>query len=174
MNHHHGRTIRRGLLAAVGLALASGACGMSARAEVVRYPEADYPISTAVEVPAGYSTVYISGLGPPVRDSHAPARTPAAYGDMEDQSTAAFQRVKDALGKMGLGMADVVQMHLYMVADPATKKLDFEGMMHGYRRFFGSADQPNVPARSAFAVAQLANPGWLIEVEVVAVRAPKK
>lgn len=159
-------------LAAMGLM--SSMESHAAPSTVMRYPVPDFPIASAVEVPAGYATVYLSGMGAPVRDSHAPAHSIAAYGDMEDQTTASLQRISDQLGKLGLGMGDVVQMHLYMVPDPATKKLDFEGMMRGYRRFFGTAGQPQLPVRSAFAVAQLANPGWLIEIEVVAARPPAK
>jgi enamine deaminase RidA (YjgF/YER057c/UK114 family) len=57
------------------------------------------------------------------------------------------------------------------VGDPAKdNKMDFAGMMAGYKKFFGSADQPNKPARSAFQVAALAAPGALIEIEVVAAK----
>jgi enamine deaminase RidA (YjgF/YER057c/UK114 family) len=42
--------------------------------------------------------------------------------------------------------------------------------MEGYRQFYGTAAQPNLPARSALQVAALANPGYLVEIEVTAVR----
>jgi len=47
---------------------------------------------------------------------------------------------------------------------------DFAGMMEGYTQFFGTVDQPNLPSRSAMQVAALANPGFLVEIEVAAVR----
>ena len=53
-------------------------------------------------------------------------------------------------------------------------KIDFDGFMAGYKQFFGTADQPNLPSRSAFKVAGLAVPGWFIEIEVTAVRAETK
>lgn len=42
--------------------------------------------------------------------------------------------------------------------------------MEGYTQFFGTAEQPNLPARSAMIVDQLVNPNWLVEIEVTAVR----
>lgn len=46
----------------------------------------------------------------------------------------------------------------------------FASFMNGCTRFFGGAKPPNLPSRSAFQVAGLANPGYLVEIEVVAVR----
>ncbi len=48
--------------------------------------------------------------------------------------------------------------------------MDFAGFMEGYVEFFGTEEQPNLPTRSVFEVAGLANAGWLVEIEVVAVR----
>ena len=38
------------------------------------------------------------------------------------------------------------------------------------REFFGTAAQPNLPTRSVMQVAGLVAPGWLVEIEVMAVR----
>lgn len=43
-------------------------------------------------------------------------------------------------------------------------ELDFAGMMKAYTQIFGTADQLNLPARSAAQVAAL------VEIEVIAVR----
>ena len=40
--------------------------------------------------------------------------------------------------------------------------------MTAYREFFGTAGQPNRPARSTMQVAGLVDPGWLVEIEVTA------
>ncbi|MFH7812502.1 MULTISPECIES: RidA family protein [Acetobacter] len=141
-----------------------------AQSDLVRHNEATFPIASAIEVPPGSSTIYLSGMGAPVIDPKAPQKSLAAYGDMATQTEGALKRIEDTLAGMGLTMGDVVQMHVFMVADTKTKKLDFEGMMKGYTKFFGTKSQPNLPVRSAFGVAQLANPGWLVEIEVVAVR----
>ncbi len=60
---------------------------------------------------------------------------------------------------------------LNLVGDPNNDgNMDFAGFMEGYTQFFGTEEQPNLPARSAMQVAGLVNPGWLVEIEVVAVR----
>ncbi|GAA3676004.1 MULTISPECIES: RidA family protein [Acetobacter] len=143
-----------------------------AQSGIVRHNEAAYPIASAIEVPAGYSTVYVSGIGAPITNPAAPAKSVEAYGSMATQTEESLKRIKDILRDMGVGMGDVVQMHVFMIADAQTKKMDFEGMMQGYTKFFGTRDQPNLPVRSAFGVAQLSRPGWLVEIEVVAAKPP--
>ena len=53
---------------------------------------------------------------------------------------------------------------------PETGKMDFAGFMKGYTQFFGTKAQPKLPTRSAFQVAGLANPNYLVEIEVTAAR----
>lgn len=160
--------------AAALTALAAFPALAHAEGSVIRHGEGKFPISTAVEVPAGATTIYLSGMGAPVQDKTAPPKSLEAYGDTRAQTLASLQRIEGELKKLNLTMGDIVQMHIYMVADPRTKQLDFDGMMKAYTQYFGTEKQPNLPVRSAFAVAQLANPGWLIEIEVTAVRTPKK
>jgi enamine deaminase RidA (YjgF/YER057c/UK114 family) len=75
---------------------------------------------------------------------------------------------------MGLTMSDVIKMQVFLVKDPAKgNKMDFAGFMKGYTQFFGTAEQPHLPSRSAFEIAALANPAYLVEIEVVAVRGAK-
>ena len=104
-------------------------------------------------------------------DKAAPKGSAAAYGDMETQATGALTAIKATLARMGMDMGDVVKMTVFMVADPAKdNKLDFAGLMAGYSKFFGTADQPNKPARSAVQVAALVVPGPLLEIEVIAAK----
>jgi enamine deaminase RidA (YjgF/YER057c/UK114 family) len=68
-------------------------------------------------------------------------------------------------------MGDVIKMQVFLVGDPKLKgKMDFEGFMKGYTKFFGTKEQPKLPSRSVFQVAALANPVWLVEIEVTAIR----
>ena len=68
-------------------------------------------------------------------------------------------------------MADVVQMQVFLAGDPAKDgKMDFAGLNAAYGKFFGTADQPNKPARAAIQVASLANASALVEIQVVAVK----
>ena len=141
---------------------------------VVRLPLPDgndFPISSAVTVKAGTDTYFLSGTLAPVINKDAPKGSIAAYGDTETQTVGALNAIKANLARLGLTMGDVVKMTVFLVGDPAKdNKMDFAGMMAGYKQFFATPDQPNKPARSAFQVAALAAPGALVEIEVVAAK----
>lgn len=142
-------------------------------ADVVRHkiPNSTFPISAAVEVPAGKSLVFLSGAVAPVADTTAPKDTPQAYGDTRTQTIGVLTSIEKQLKGMGLSMGDVVKMQVFLVGDPAKGgKMDFAGFMAGYTQFFGTAAQPNLPSRSAVQVAGLASPNFLVEIEVTAVR----
>jgi enamine deaminase RidA (YjgF/YER057c/UK114 family) len=140
--------------------------------EIIRYPNGTtFPIAAAVEVPAGKTTLYVSGMTPAVADAKAPPNTFAAYGDTRTQTLSVLGTIKATLERAHLTMGDVVKMQVFLVGDPAKGgHLDFEGLMAAYTQFFGTKEQPNLPARSAMQVVALANPGFLVEIEVVAVR----
>lgn len=139
--------------------------------DVVRYPLPDgnkFPIAQAVEVPAGTTLVFQSGaLGSPKNPGATPG-TAEYWGDTKEQSLSAFANIKKALASEGLGFGDVVKMLVFLVGDPANGgKMDFKGFMEAYTQYFGTPDQPNLPARSAVQVAGLAAPGALVEIEVI-------
>ena len=126
-----------------------------------------FPIARAVEVPAGKTIYFHSGMTPAPLDAKAKAGTPEYWGDTKTQTLSVFGRIKDSLDKLGLGFGDVVAMTVYLVGDPAKEgKMDFEGMMAAYSQFFGTKEQPNLPARSTVQVAGLVAPGMLVEIEV--------
>lgn len=142
-------------------------------ADVVRHkiPNSTFPISAAVEVPAGKTLVFLSGVVPPVADANAPKDSPQAYGDTKTQTVGVLTSIEKQLKGLGLSMGDVVKMQVFLVGDPAKGgKMDFAGFMAGYTQFFGTAAQPNLPSRSAMQVAALASPNFLVEIEVTAVR----
>ena len=116
-------------------------------------------------------TYYLSGqLASPVTPADAAKGTPADYGDTKTQAASVFAKIQKALQDQGLDMKDVVKMTVFLGPDPKTGKLDFAGMQSEYVKYFGTKDQPNKPARSAFQVAALAAPWALLEVEVIAVK----
>ena len=143
-------------------------------AEIVRTPLPDgstFPIAAAVEVPAGRSLVFLSGMVPPVADRDAPPNTVDAYGDTKTQATAVLAAIDTQLQALGLTLGDVVKMQVFLVGDPRRDgRMDTNGFMDAWKRYFGTDEQPNLPARSLVQVAALANPGYLVEVEVTAVR----
>jgi enamine deaminase RidA (YjgF/YER057c/UK114 family) len=161
----------------IGLALALGASTALA-ADVVRHPlsgGSTFPIARAVEVPPGYTIVFHSGMTPSPADPNAEKGSPAYWGDTKTQALSVFVRMKESFDSLGLGFGDVVAMTVYLVGDPAQGgKMDFAGFMAAYTQYFGTNEQPNLPARSAVQVAGLAGPGMLVEVEVQLARPPKK
>lgn len=159
-------------LAALGL-LIGGAGAAHAAPEVVRHgADGPSPILTGVTVPAGVETLYLSGQVPPVADKAADPATPAAYGDTRTQTIGVFRKIEALLAAQGYGLKDVVKLTVFLVGDPKLGgKQDFKGFSEGYAQFFGTAAQPNKVARSTVQVAALANPGFLVEIEVVAVKA---
>lgn len=168
------RAMRRSIvscLAAGALAAAGIAGGAPA---IVRTPLPNgnpFPIAAAVTVPAGTDTFYLSGVIPEPLNKEAPKGTAPVYGDMEQQTVSVMKQIQATLARLGLGMGDVVKMTVFMVADPAYgNKLNFPALMAGYTQFFGTKEQPNLPARSAVEVAALVVPGALLEVEVIAAK----
>jgi enamine deaminase RidA (YjgF/YER057c/UK114 family) len=142
-------------------------------ADIVRHkiPNSDFPIALAVEVPADKTTVYVSGTVPPMVDDTAPKNSIKAFGDTKTQTVGVLTEIEKILKTAGLGMGDVVKMQVFLVGDPSKEgRMDFAGFMEGYRQFFGTPQQPNLPARSAMQVAGLVNPGWLVEIEVTAAK----
>jgi enamine deaminase RidA (YjgF/YER057c/UK114 family) len=145
----------------------------AARAEVVRHPipNSNFPIAQSVEVSGNATTYYVSGQVPPVVDKDVDPKNPQAYGDTKTQTVGVLNKIKGIVEGLGLGMGDVVKMQVFLVND-ARAPMDFKGFMEGYTQFFGG-DQPNLPARAVVGVAALANPGFLVEIEVVAAKSVK-
>ncbi|HTW75902.1 MAG TPA: RidA family protein [Steroidobacteraceae bacterium] len=147
-------------------------------ANVTRYPlggNSKFPISRAVAVPAGMTIIFHSGTGPSPKDPSAQRGTAAYWGNTEEQTVSALNNIKKSLDSMGLSMGDVVKMNAFLVADPSTGHMDFQGFMKGYTQFFGTPEQPNLPARTALQVASLAGPGELVEIEVeLATKSPPR
>ena len=160
------------LLASLCLLLAA-ATPATASDVVIRHktPGSNFPIAAAVEVPAGKTTVYVSGKVPTMVDASAPRDSVAAYGDTRTQTLSVLKVIEAQLKDLGLTMGDVVKMQVFLAGDPGNEgKMDFAGFMEAYSQFFGTEAQPNLPARSTMQVAALVNPGFLVEIEVTAVR----
>jgi enamine deaminase RidA (YjgF/YER057c/UK114 family) len=142
-------------------------------APVTHVGPANSPIASAAFVPAGYGIFYVSGQTPPALNADAPKGTPPEFGDTKTQTLGIMKKIQDILKAQGLTMGDVVMMRVYLAGDPAKGgKMDFAGMMESYNPFFGTADQPNKPARVTVQVASLVAPGMLAEIEVQAAKKP--
>ena len=147
--------VKFGFLACLGAGLfASGANA----ADVVHNQEnAKSPIASSTMVPPGYNTFYISG-------------TTGKGADTAEQTAATLAGLKAQMAKLGLTFGDIVQAHVFLVADPKIGKMDFAGMNSSWMKEFGTAEQPNKPARVTVQVAGLAGGDALVEIEFTAVK----
>jgi len=154
--------------------LALGVLAMAASAAQAEAPKRmgppESPIASSVSVPPNSRIVYVSGQVPDVANAAAVEGSVDRFGDTEAQTLSVLRKVEGVLKQQGLGISDVVMMRVFLVAPPGQSRMDFAGMMRGYRAFFGTAAQPNKPARSTMQVGGLVDPGWLVEIEVTAAK----
>jgi enamine deaminase RidA (YjgF/YER057c/UK114 family) len=143
-------------------------------ADVTRHPlpnNSTFPIAQAVEVSAGTTLIYHSGTVPGPANPEAERGSRAFWGDTEAQALSVFSRMEASFAKLGVGFGDVLKMTVFLVGDPELGgRMDFDGFMRAYTKYFGTKEQPNLPARSAVQVGGLAGEGMLVEVEVVLAR----
>ena len=146
-----------------------------ANADVTRHAlpnNSTFPISRAVEVTADTQLIYHSGTVPGPANPDAERGSREYFGDTEAQALSVFGRMQESFDELGVGFGDIIKMQVFLVGDPAMDgKMDFGGFMRAYTKYFGTEEQPNKPARSAFQIAGLAGgPNMLIEIEVVIAR----
>jgi len=169
----------KALILAGALTATLGATALPA-ADIARFKAAGPTpalILQGVLVPAGAETFYLSGqLASPI-DPAKPvtaALTMEDFGDTKTQTVSVLTKVKALLAAHGYAMTDVIKMTVFVAGDPKLGgKMDFAGMNDGYKQFFGTAENPNVVARSTIQVAALAAPWALVEIEVTAAKMPK-
>lgn len=163
--------MNRFAILAAALALSAGVAGGASAQDIVRGGDPKSAIASVVTVPAGYDTIYVSGMVPPMIDPKGDPALTATFGDTKTQTMGVLKRIEDALKTQGASMADVVMMRVLLVGDPAKQsKMDFAGMMEAYRTYFGTAEQPNKPSRITSQVAGLVAGGMLVEIEVQAAK----
>jgi len=140
---------------------------------IIRTPLAgsNFPIAAEVTVPAGSRMVFVSGATAEVANPSAPTGSFAAYGNTETQTVSVLKSLAASLARVNMGLADIVQLRVFLVGDPDKGgKMDFAGLQAGYTQFFGTKEQPNLPARTTVQVAGLAGPGLLVEIDAVAAK----
>ncbi len=174
MRNINGRLWAAALFAGLFLPATASAQGAPA---VQRNANPDNPqaiILQSVSVPANAEWLLLSGIVPspldPEKAKTVPPSTVADYGDSYTQTRSIFTRIEGALSRQGYSLRDVVRLTVYLVADPATGKMDFAGMNKAYREYFGTAANPNLVVRSTVEVKALAAPGLLVEIEATAAR----
>ena len=154
------------LLGSLAAALLCGSLASASAAGIERvYGEnAKAPIAAGVSVPPGYTTFFISGALPKPLTPPANGK-PATFGDMASQTRSVLDSLKATMAKMGIGFGDVVAAHVFL--DP---KADFPAMNKVWGEEFGTAAQPNKPARAAFRTNALVLPGAMLEIEFIAAK----
>lgn len=127
------------------------------------------PFLLAAGVPAGKKLILLSGHTPPVTDPAAAPDSVQAFGDTETQTIGVFEELKASLTRLNLSFGNLVKLTVFLVGDPALGgRMDNEGFSAAYARYFGTAEQPYLVARSRVQVVGLVNPGWLVEIEALA------
>ncbi|MCJ9708095.1 hypothetical protein LWS69_03560 [Bordetella hinzii] len=127
-------------------------------------------ISRAVGVPPGLTHFQLSAQYPEVIDPQAPAGSRQAYGDTATQTRTTLARLEKVLAEMGLGLEQLTHARIYLVADPDTGQMDFDGFNAAYNAYL-KARVSVFPARTVVQVTGLVKPGWLIEIEACAAAA---
>ncbi len=151
------RTLFKGLMA-LSLVVAPAAMAQ----EIERINEGRY-FYTAISIPPGAETLYLSGSGARPMDD-------GSWGDMRQQTVDTFSRFQETLESQGWSMSDIVQVRAFAVA--GDDGLDFAGFNAGYAEFFGTSENPSKPVRSFVEIKDLVVEGWLVEIEIRAARMP--
>lgn len=133
-------------------------------------PSSTSLVSRRVEVDGSARLVVFSAQMPPVADACADPRSIDAFGNTHRQTLGCLERVSATLKEAGLTLENLVAAKVYLVADPASGCMDFEGFNSAWSEFFAPTTS-SYPARTVVQVAGLVNPGWLIEIEPLAARA---
>jgi enamine deaminase RidA (YjgF/YER057c/UK114 family) len=134
-------------------------------------------ILDAADVKAGADMIFVSGQLPSPVDPAMPmtaVKSIEDLGDTKTQTISVLGKIKAILASRGYTMADVIKLSLFLAPDPKLGKLDFAGANEGFKQFFGTAENPTTTARSTFQVGALVGPYYLIEIEAIAAKAPKK
>lgn len=152
------------MLAATVMALMSGA----GHAQVMRAGAPTAVIASSVTVPQGMKLIFLSGSTASPVD---PAK-PDEFGDTKTQTLSILTKMKATLAGMGLTMGDIVKVNVFLVAPEPGGRMDSAGMNEVFKTFFGTAEQPNKPARSTVQVAALGRPTTFVEIEAVVAAKP--
>jgi enamine deaminase RidA (YjgF/YER057c/UK114 family) len=149
-------------------------CAAPAMAQVTKYQtNPGALILDGAEVKAGTDLFFLSGqLAAPLdpKKSYADLKSFDDLGDTKTQTISTLTKIKALLESKGYTMADLVKLTLFIAPDPKLGKLDFAGANEGFKQFFKTTDNPTTVARSAFQVAALAGPYFLIEIEGIAAK----
>ena len=152
---------------ALAAALLATTAGAASAADISRvYANPDAAIASLTRVPAGYDLVFVSGATPGAQGQPRPVGTEAQTMDV-------LTKIQGLLKDQGMTMGDVVVMRVFLGVDPDKGgHADRAGMNAAFKKFFGSPDQPNRPARTTIAINDN-NPGNFVEIDAIAAKKPE-
>ncbi len=153
----------------LALALALSPAFAQAPTEVTPYGSDESSILLGIAVPVGYAQMWVGGTVPSVANEDAPEDSVEQYGDMMTQASSVFDNISGVLEEAGLGLEDVVYLRVYLVPDADSGEVDYDGFFSAYGEYFNNEENPVKTARSTIAVAGLVLPGWLVEIDALAV-----
>lgn len=127
-------------------------------------------IARGVAFPKNAGFYFTSGTVPPAVNLDAPATSRERFGDTYTQAKGTLQQIESLLKEEGLSLKDVAFLICYLVPDPEFNgQVDYQGWFRAYGEFFSNEENPVKTARSTVGVQSLVNPGWLVEIEAIAV-----
>ena len=148
----------------VALCSLAGAASAQEISRIGGAPGGPFASIVGVPVGGGMTMYFVSGQLPIPVTPPVPGQ-PVNWGDSTQQTQSVFVNLKKAMAAAGLTLGDVVKATLYMGPD-----LNFQDMNKVWLTEFGTAAQPNKPARAAFHVQALAAPGAQLEIEFIAAK----
>ncbi len=118
--------------------------------------------------PAGYSHIAKASGGTTVYLAGQVATDASGQligeGNFQAQAEQVFKNLKTAVEAAGGGMTDIVKMNVYLVAEVGAEEVP---KLRAIRDRHVNTAHP--PASTLVVVSRLARPGWLIEIEAIAV-----
>ena len=122
--------------------------------DTVRPPGGNY--NHSIEVDSGSKFLYVAGQTGVARDGNIPE-------GIEAQAEIVFDNINKVLAASGYGLEDVVFLKTFM-----TRREDRDGYQKVRSKFWGNIK----PASTFLLVSGLAQPEFLLEVEVIAAKSP--
>jgi enamine deaminase RidA (YjgF/YER057c/UK114 family) len=113
---------------------------------------------TQVVVPKGSQLVFFAGQVPLDKDGRI-----VGIGDLAAQAEQVFENIKDCLASVGATFHDVTKITTFIV----DYKPEYRYIFADVRKRYIQAENP--PASTLLGVQSLSTPGYMIEIEVVAV-----
>jgi enamine deaminase RidA (YjgF/YER057c/UK114 family) len=155
------------LYALAACALLISTASAANAAEITRvYATPEAAIASLTYVPAGYDIAFVAGTTPGAPGQPVPVGTEAQTMDV-------LTKIDTLLKAQGMTMGDVVMMRVFLAVDPDKGgHADRAGMNAAFKKFFGTAEQPNKPARSTVAITD-GGVGRFVEIDAMAAKAPK-